>query len=787
LSRAAHLKTVNLAEVVRQAVDLHRQGRLAEAEQRYTAILRDKPNHFDALHLLGVLRHQRGEHAEAVRLISAALVIKPNAVEALLNHGAVLAAQERSREALASYDRALAISPANADAHYNRANILHVLERREDALASYDKALALNDGHGDAHYNRGNVLQELKRHDAAIASYDRALALRPEHVDAFNNRGNALRALDRHPEAVASYDRALELDPCYPNAHSNRGFSLQALGRHAEAVASYDRALALGSGRPHADELDDRGTALIALNRPEEALESYDRALELDPDHVSALYNRAITLHMMNRRDEAADSLHRALKVKPDEIKLELALCMIQLSVLYADEAEIDQRRAAYGGSLDGLCAAAEDRQRLIDLGQCVGSIQPFFLPYQGRNDRELQARYGSLMCQAMAARFPALPMAPPPQPGEPVRVGIVSGYFRTHSNWKIPIKGWLGQLDRQRFRLFGYHTASQQDADTAAAAALCDRFVQGPLAIEQWRQEISSDALHVLIYPEVGMDPAAAQLAAQRLAPVQCNSWGHPETSGYPTLDYYLSSDLMEPADGAEHYTERLVRLPNLSVYCEPSDLSSLPFDREDFGMRPDATVFWCGQSLYKYLPQYDQVFARIASQVGNCQFVFVEFQKNKQITELFGRRLRDAFATHGLLAGDYCVVLQRLDPQQFVTASGLCDICLDSIGWSGCNSTFDSLRHGLPIVTMTAALMRGRHSAAMLERIGVNDTVTTTVDDYVATAVRLATQGAWRAAVKQKILANVHRLYHDRACIAALETFLIRAARGGCRRHGD
>ena len=181
-----------------------------------------------------------------------------------------------------------------------------------------------------------------------------------------------------------------------------------------------------------------------------------------------------------------------------------------------------------------------------------------FFLAYQGRNDRDLQRRYGALVAATVAERFAPIPLAPPPRPGEPIRVGIVSGFFWLHSNWKIPIKGWLSQLDRRRFTLFGYHTGQRQDEATREAASLCQRFVQGPLSLARWREAIGVDAPHVLIYPEVGMDPAAALLAAQRLAPVQCISWGHPDTSGLPTIDYYLSSALMELPEAQAHYTER-------------------------------------------------------------------------------------------------------------------------------------------------------------------------------------------------------------------------------------
>ena len=143
-------------------------------------------------------------------------------------------------------------------------------------------------------------------------------------------------------------------------------------------------------------------------------------------------------------------------------------------------------------------------------------------------------------------------------------------------------------------------------------------------------------------------MDPVSAQLAAQRLASVQCNSWGHPDTSGFPTLDYYLSSDLMEPGNGQEHYTERLVRLPNLSIYYDEPAAPAVTLRREDLGLRAEATVYWCGQSLFKYLPQYDEVFPRIAREVGDCQFVFVQYQRGTHVGELFRERLEKSFTSY-------------------------------------------------------------------------------------------------------------------------------------------
>jgi predicted O-linked N-acetylglucosamine transferase (SPINDLY family) len=194
---------------------------------------------------------------------------------------------------------------------------------------------------------------------------------------------------------------------------------------------------------------------------------------------------------------------------------------------------------------------------------------------------------------------------------------------------------------------------------------------------------------------------------------------------------------------------------------------------------LRPGACIYWCGQSLFKYLPQFDQVFPRIAREVKHCQFVFIQFQLGANVDALFWQRLDRAFAAYGLRAADYCVLLPRLEPDQFMAAMGQCDILLDSIGWSGCNSTLESLHYDLPIVTMTGPLMRGRHGAAILRMMGVEDAITATVDGYVSVAVRLGQDLPRRLVLKEKIAQNKQRVYRDRTCIAALENFLDRAAR--------
>jgi protein O-GlcNAc transferase len=221
------------------------------------------------------------------------------------------------------------------------------------------------------------------------------------------------------------------------------------------------------------------------------------------------------------------------------------------------------------------------------------------------------------------------------------------------------------------------------------------------------------------------------------------------------------------------------LIRLPNLSIYYEPPAIPPLAMSRAELGLRPTSTAYWCGQSLFKYLPEFDDVYPRIAREAGDCQFVFIEYQGARQITDLFLKRLDRAFALYGLRAADYCVMLPRLDMPQFIAAIGVCDVILDSIGWSGGNTTLEGLCHALPIVTLPGPLMRGRHTAGILTMMGVTETLAPTVDDYVAIAVRLARDVARRATIKERMGAQTERVYRDTAPIRTLEDFLENAVR--------
>ena len=236
-----------------EAMALHQQGRLSEAERIYAAILRVDPGRADALHLLGLANFQRGRLPEALRLISAALKADPRSADMHANCGLVLDSLRQHDEALASFERAVALRPDHVQALSNRAVTLSTLGRIEEALKSWDAALAADPNHAEALHGRGNALYRLKRPDAALADYDRLLALRPDNIDALNNRGGTLAELGRLDEAFASYTRASALDPSIPEILINMGHICADRHQFNAALSYYAAAAAQPKLRPEAE------------------------------------------------------------------------------------------------------------------------------------------------------------------------------------------------------------------------------------------------------------------------------------------------------------------------------------------------------------------------------------------------------------------------------------------------------------------------------------------------------------------------------------------------------
>jgi len=355
------------------------------------------------------------------------------------------------------------------------------------------------------------------------------------------------------------------------------------------------------------------------------------------------------------------------------------------------------------------------------------------------------------------------------------VHVGIVSRYFRAHSVWSALMKGWFQQLDRERFALAAYCLGPKQSEETLYACSRAARFEQGARGLRQWVATILEAQPDVLIYPEIGMDPMTVKLASLRLAPVQVAAWGHPETTGLPTIDYYLSGETFEPPGAQGHYSERLVALPHLGCFVQPSNVGPAVPDAGVWGIDTHAPLFLCPGAPFKYAPEHDRIFPEIARRLGRCRFIFFTHWLSG-LSEKLRRRLESVFGRSGLAFGDFVTFIPWQDQPRFFGLMQRADVYLDTIGFSGFNTALQAVECGLPIVTREGRFMRGRFASAILKRMGLAELVAQSEEDYVALAVRLARDIQYREHVRSRIAASRQVLFEDLAPIRALEDLLVK-----------
>lgn len=540
---------------------------------------------------------------------------------------------------------------------------------------------------------------------------------------------------------------------------------LAALNKAVDALRNLDR---------DRDAYLDAARCYEGLRDYESALKTLRRGVERCPPSAR-LYRRYIArLYQANRISEAIESAWEAILKFPSDFSFRLQHATL-LPILYADSDEMERYRRRFA---EGLREIAEDLR--LDTAEARRSALQgldrhhiLTLAYQGQDDREVQTLYSEMVHRIAAANYPqwVQPMPMPPDNGR-LRVGYVSSRWYNHSVSRTHL-GWLEAHSQDRFEVFAYHAGSRTDDWTEDARRASAVFRHLPDDMEEACRAIVSDRLHVLVFLEIGRAERMTQLAALRLAPVQCTTWGDPVTSGLPTVDYYLSGDLMEPEDAQNYYTEKLVRLPGIGVYLRKPVIPTVGFyrTRADFGIRDDAVVYLSCQSPAKYLPQHDDVFPAIAKLVPGSQFVFIA--RNDALRHVLQRRLERAFSSAGVPISGRVVFVPRLDTFNYWNLNVVSDIYLDTMDWSGCNSTLDAIACKLPVVTLPGRFMRGRHSSAILTQAGATETIARDPSGYVGIAAKLGLDRDWRERIVRRLIAGYPTLYADERCVRALEDF--------------
>ncbi|MDB5873168.1 MAG: putative O-linked N-acetylglucosamine transferase, family [Ramlibacter sp.] len=780
------------------------EGRLDEAREHIANAIRIDPKQGAAHSNLGTVLLRSGRLPEARAALEAALALNPKDPGSAATLGTTLLQMGEPAAAAARFRAALAAG-ASVELRNELAAALLETGDAAGAVSELQALLLQRPEHASAHSNLGVALERVRDFEGALRHYEQAVVHKPGYAQAWDNRASLLARMGRFDEARRGFEEAVRQNPGLASAHANLGALLGDIGQLALAGASLRKALeldprlfearlnsalfALESGdtaqaqlllaallkdHPRSAEAHVlQGRAWLAQKRLDEADAALQQALRIDPRLAPA--HHVLGLVRMSRGDAkgARQAHEQASELDPANAvsRWGAVVARVPAVVEHAAQAALSRESFAQGvGELDRWF----DASRAGGGHAAVGSVQPFYLAYQPGNHRELLQPYGRL-CERLMSAWPGRPQpkARRPEVGGAIRIGVVSAQVRDHSVWTAILRGWVQQLDRSRFDVHVFSLGTASDAQTRAARELVPHFEAGPAGLQEWVARIGASELDVLIYPEIGMDAMTVKLASLRLAPLQLATWGHPLTTGLPTIDAFVSAAAFEPPDAQDHYSEHLVALPGLGVHYEPLQVVPAPIDRKALGLPPAAPLLVCPGLPYKYAGDDDHLWADIAQQLPEARLVF--FKGGPELLHQgLRQRLKLCFEARGMVLDDHVSWLPLLNRPQFFGLMRDACLFLDTVGFSGFNTVMQAVECELPIVALEGDSLRGRFGSGVLREIGLDECVATTKPGYVELAVALAWDAGRRAAIKSHMRQHRGRLFGTPEPVRALERFL-------------
>jgi predicted O-linked N-acetylglucosamine transferase (SPINDLY family) len=721
----------------------------------------------------------QGDHETAGKLLGQVLHNQPDHADALYLSGIVASSANRIDDAIASIRRAIGSDPAVASFHLTLANLLSLRGADAEALPHYQRANALEPDNVKTLGDLAHALERMGRADEALAHFRDVLRIEPDNLDACYSLGAILQNAGQGDEAIACYLRVLAIDPDHADARNNLGVTYQAQGRLDESIACLKH---LVERHPqHAKAWNNLGCALQAARKIDEAETCLLRSIALNPDDPNAHGNLALMQREQGRLDESAASSRRALDLQDnpgERVRLATLLPVIARS---AEEIALWRRR--FSDELDQLIAQGITlTDPLREVGVCN-----FSLAYQPESDRQLQEKAAQMYAQACPGMLYRAPGAVAPKtPGNrPIRVGFISRFMHSHSIGRTT-RGLLANLDKSRFHVSALFVPPfVKDTISDFICEHADLHVVLPPTLEAAREKIAELELDVLFYQDIGMDAYTYYLAFSRLAPVQCLSFGHPDTTGIPNMDYFVSCENFETDGAAEHYSERLFQLRgigSLAYYYRPAPVAAEK-NRAYFGLSETAHIYLCPQVLFKLHPDFDAILGGILRADPAAEIVLIDAR-----TCAWGDILRRRFAASISDVAHRIRFLPSMSPEDFVALLAVADVVLDTIYFNGMNTSLEAFAVGTPIVTMPGSQQRGRHTYGMYRHMNILDCIASSPTQYIDLCVKLANDKDFRYAIKEKILARNHVLYEDMTVVREFERFFLQACEsvnvlGECR----
>ena len=686
--------------------NLIRSNQSHDAELKARNLVNKYPRSLDLQNLLDIALIVQKKMVEAETVYLKLIKFNENFAEAHNNLGEIYFNQKKNEKAIYHFEKALVSKPNLPQAHFNLAkiytdmgNMLHFNGKIEKAIENYKRAIKNKSDYVEAHNNLGVALQSLGKLEEAVDSFKKAIEIKHDYAESYNNLGNIFITLNKIEEAVKIYQKAIKIKSDYFEAHSNLGAALDKLGRFEESITHYQE------------------------------------AIKIKPDFEKANNNLAASFVAQGRFDEAILFYNKTLKLNPNKTQYAINANLLIPTIPESNE-DLKFWRDKYNSAIDVL----KKNKYFIDDPQKVINPPTFNLSYSNFNNLNIMKKVSSFFRSAIPVinfktqRNNTINQSD--NKTKRIKIGFISEFFTDHTIGKL-FKGLIKAIDKDKFELLVFHfqrtkhSKIKEEIESCSEKVIC---LDGKISDQH--NLIEKELLDIIFYPDIGMTASTYFLAHARLAPVQIVSWGHPETSGISTIDYFLSSALTEGKGANSFYSERLICLDSLLLNFIPPKPPVSDLTRTDLGLSENKNLYCCPQTLFKIHPDFDEALAKIVEKDSNSQIIMIETRH-----KTFVEKLRKRWSTNFPVLGEKVKFLKSMPTEKFLSLIKVSNVLLDPFYFGGGLSFAESAVIGTPTITMPNEFMRSCLTAGLYKQMKIkNPPIVKNMNDYVDLAIELA-----------------------------------------------
>jgi len=649
---------------------------------------------------------------------------------------ALAVAQQTAGEgdaAVETYKRCLALEPSHPEALNNLGTLQQQGGQLSEAIQSFRQALRSRPGYIHALTNLGNALTSAGALSEAVGPLKEAVALAPQHAPALINLGNALLSTGRLQEALSRFHEAAAVAPNLAEPHFGQGRVLLEFGEMRAAAATFEQATQRRQDFIEAYELQAR--ALVKCGDLQGAANVLERAASLNPRSPRGEVVRAGS-HLLRghalqtelRFPEALRAYNDALALNPDESEAVggLLTCNLLMCDWQGTQASLRRLREMPGGT----------------------STLPPLVLFGVSDDPQEHMHAGATLATA-ANSVPGVLPSTPRYGHRKIRLAYLSRDFCYHAT-SLLIAELFELHDRDQFELFGVSYGPRDDsAIRKRVIASLDRLLDGngqtDLQIAQWLREHEIDIAVDLKGHTRG---ARTRILSYRPAPTQVNYLGYPGSMAAPFIDYFIADEFTVPPADQGFYAEKVVYLPDCyQVNDRQRAVSQKPMRRRDLGLPDGAFVFCSFNNNWKISREMFEVWMRLLAAVPESVLWLLE--DNPWAAE----NLRVAARARGI-SPERLIFGPRMNIDEHLARQQLADLFLDTLPVNAHTTASDALWVGLPIVTCAGRAFPGRVAGSLLRAVGLEALITTSLPEYEALALRLATDPATLLSIRERLI---------------------------------